>query len=189
MAALTTPLVHPMPRLDDGRVAQITSGYGPRVGGHYSFHYGADLFYPHRDEPLAKPETTSNGKWSVRNGIPALAMAPGRVVKSSWLSTGDRVRIDHGGGFETAAMHLRDRKVQVGDRVSAGQPIGIVSFDPTGPGVNHLHQEVYRDGQTVDPAPYIAAARVMGLPSNWGIWVGIGASVAGGLLLAKYVFR
>jgi murein DD-endopeptidase MepM/ murein hydrolase activator NlpD len=162
---------NPMPRLTADRAPHVTSGYGPRTGGMYSFHYGVDMLYPRGSEPAGLPWTSSSGKWSVPDAsigraVPALAAGDGVVVKSGWIGTGDRVRIDHGGGWETGYMHLRSRRVNVGDRVRAGQPIGAISYSPwcsgcptaqpppakpPKVGLNHLHFEVYKDGQNVNP--------------------------------------
>lgn len=151
---------NPMGRLAANRPPFVTSGYGsrPNVGsGGSHFHAGVDMFYPHADEPMKAPWTSGSGKWSVPDAeigrtVAALAAGDGVVVRSSMIGTGNRIRIDHGGGWETGYMHLRDRKVQVGDRVRAGQDIGTVWRNPQGtPGLNHLHWEVYRNGQTVDP--------------------------------------
>lgn len=190
-----------MPRLRDGREPRITSGFGPRTGGLYDFHYGSDFFYPRKNEAIGPPTATANGKWGVPFGVPALSAADGIVTKSSWINTGDRVRIDHGDGLATGYMHLRKRRVKVGDFVKAGHPIGEVSFSPwkggapSSPppsppnriGLNHLHFEVYRNGTQVDPERFLRNAAIIDNPLGYGWIIAGGIAIAAGLFAARYV--
>ncbi|MEE2566115.1 M23/M56 family metallopeptidase [Hyphobacterium marinum] len=92
-------------------------------------------------------------------GAPVSAPAPGRVTyagaayngQTSW---GNVVEIDHGGGWTTVYAHLQDYAVAPGDAVRAGQTIARVGATgvATGP---HVHVEVRRDGERVDPADHI----------------------------------
>ena len=63
---------------------------------------------------------------------------------------GNLVIIDHGMGLRTRYAHLSKVLVNVGERVSRGRPLGLVGETgrTTGP---HLHYELYRGGQPVDP--------------------------------------
>ena len=62
--------------------------------------------------------------------------------------------IEHGDGVETRYAHLRKMLVKVGDEVVQGQTIGQVGSTgrSTGP---HLHFEVLKDGEVVNPNDYI----------------------------------
>jgi murein DD-endopeptidase MepM/ murein hydrolase activator NlpD len=53
----------------------------------------------------------------------------------------------------TLYAHLDEFKVRTGDRIKAGQEIGSVGITgkSTGP---HLHYEVRKDDEPVDPAKY-----------------------------------
>lgn len=92
-------------------------------------------------------------------GTPVTAPASGRVTyagsayngQESW---GHVVEIDHGGGWTTVYAHLHDYAVAPGDPVRAGQAIARVGVSgvATGP---HLHVEVRRDGERVDPAEHL----------------------------------
>ncbi|MBD2868884.1 M23 family metallopeptidase [Paenibacillus arenilitoris] len=92
-------------------------------------------------------------------GDPIYAAADGVVT----LSENDRVHghnimIDHGRGISTRYLHLSKRVAGVGDKVAKGQSIGELGSTgrSTGP---HLHYEVYINGETVNPEPYITADR------------------------------
>lgn len=183
---------HPMPALSDGRAPRTTSNYGPRTGGMYDFHYGSDILYPRlAGEPTGLPQASSSKKWIVRTGaVPALAVADGVVTKSSWTGTGDRVQIDHGGGWKTGYMHMRGRKVQKGATIKAGTPVGIVSYNPWKHpklGLNHLHLELYKDSKPIDPRSFINAAPVLPMPSTLPWLIAAGGAVVLGLYLSRYV--
>ncbi len=63
---------------------------------------------------------------------------------------GISITIDHGNGVTTVYGHLSQLQVKVGDKVEIGQTIGIGGSTgiATGP---HLHFEVRKNGDTVDP--------------------------------------
>ena len=66
------------------------------------------------------------------------------------------VEIDHGHGITTRFGHLSKLLVKKGDRVSAGDVIGRAGTTgrSTGP---HVHYEVRRNGQAVDPVHFLNA--------------------------------
>jgi murein DD-endopeptidase MepM/ murein hydrolase activator NlpD len=67
---------------------------------------------------------------------------------------GRHVIISHGGGLETLYGHASRILVRQGDRVAANELIGLTGStgQSTGP---HLHFEVRRDGQAVDPLLFV----------------------------------
>jgi murein DD-endopeptidase MepM/ murein hydrolase activator NlpD len=79
------------------------------------------------------------------------APAPGTVVFSGPLEIkGNYTLIDHGWGIYTGYAHQSERFVNSGDRVEAGQLIGIIGN--TGRSVGpHLHWEVWVNGIPVNP--------------------------------------
>ncbi|MBD3403580.1 peptidoglycan DD-metalloendopeptidase family protein [candidate division GN15 bacterium] len=90
-----------------------------------------------------------------RNGTTVIAPAAGRVKsvgKAGGL--GKMIVIDHGYGFVTRYGHLSQIKVQRGQRVERGDVIALMgnSGYSTGP---HLHYEVWRNGQALNPRDYI----------------------------------
>nr|WP_315396115.1 M23/M56 family metallopeptidase [uncultured Duganella sp.] len=92
-------------------------------------------------------------------GTPIHAAAAGTVLAAGTLAEnngryGTSVIIDTG-SLQTLYAHMTGVSVKPGDRVAAGQPIGTVgdSGFATGP---HLHFEVRRGQQLVDPATLLA---------------------------------
>lgn len=122
----------------DSGARVISSGYGTRGGRggtRTRFHKGIDLPAP--------------------RGTPVLATASGTVaVVASEGAYGRYIVIDHQGGFSTLYAHLDAFHVRTGDRVGAGQTIGAVGKSGNATGY-HLHYEVHRHGQTVDPMAYM----------------------------------
>jgi murein DD-endopeptidase MepM/ murein hydrolase activator NlpD len=107
-------------------------GFGDRViNGHPGHHYGVDLGAP--------------------EGTPIRAAGDGRVVRTGVArGYGNLVVIDHGDGVETRYAHLSKIGVEVGDPIAAGQVVG--ESGETGNAIGpHLHFEVRRDGEAVDP--------------------------------------
>lgn len=118
---------------------RLTSDYGWRsdpFSGAARFHHGVDLKAAYGQE------------------VPAAG--DGQVVEAADRGAyGLTVVIEHQGGLRTRYAHLANAAVSVGDRVLQGQEIGRVgqSGRATGP---HLHFEVIRNGQRVDPTAVIA---------------------------------
>jgi murein DD-endopeptidase MepM/ murein hydrolase activator NlpD len=112
----------------------ITSGYGARrhpILGYMRMHAGVDF----------------GASW----GAPIYAVTDGRVTYAGWHGGhGNYVRLDHGGGIGTGYGHMSRIAVSPGITVRRGQVIGYVGSTglSTGP---HLHYEMYRNGQTVNP--------------------------------------
>lgn len=94
--------------------------------------------------------------FAARRGTPVLAVADGTVIEAAANPTwGNYVRIDHGGGRSSLAIHLERATVAYGQRVAAGSVIGAAgaSGRATGP---HLHFEYWQDGRRLDPALMLA---------------------------------
>ena len=121
----------------------ITSQFGYRtdpISGETSYHSGTDIAAP--------------------AGSPILAAASGTVTIANALDSwgggyGYYVRIDHGGGLETLYAHCSSICVTAGQQVQAGQVIAYVGQTGRATG-NHLHFEVYQDGQRADAMAYFA---------------------------------
>ncbi len=115
--------------------ATYTSGFGIRenpITGEEEFHSGVDLAAP--------------------NGSEIVAVADGIVTMSGFDKIGGNyVLIDHGEGFESGYYHLDSRSVELGEEISAGEPLGIIGDTGLSTGV-HLHLAFILDGAKVNPA-------------------------------------
>ena len=69
---------------------------------------------------------------------------------------GNMIRIDHGNGFQTRYLHLAfgSISVNVGDRVNRGQILGFMGDTGNTFGA-HLHFEVLKNGNRINPTPYL----------------------------------
>lgn len=97
--------------------------------------------------------------FAAQSGSRVAATAPGTVVSAGLAGGyGMLVEVDHGDGYATRYAHLSRILVGVGDKVSVGSELGEVGSTgrSTGP---HLHYEVRRSGDAVDPAGYLRAGR------------------------------
>ena len=122
------PAVSPR-RLSSPVAGPVTSPYGLRGA---RFHAGVDL-------AAALGETVA-------------AAGSGEVVWAGWRDGGwgNAVMIAHGGGVRSLVAHLSRVDVRVGDRVHAGDRVGLAGStgDASGP---HVHFEVRLRGAYVDP--------------------------------------
>jgi murein DD-endopeptidase MepM/ murein hydrolase activator NlpD len=88
-------------------------------------------------------------------GTEIYATGDGIVEKTENILTGygNSVVIQHGYGFQTRYAHMSKIIITQGQNVKRGQLIGLVgnTGSSTGP---HLHYEVMRNGEKVDPAFY-----------------------------------
>lgn len=85
------------------------------------------------------------------------AAADGTVVFAGMDQGTGTIDIDHGGGLSTSYLHMYTSGILVktGDKVTAGQQIGLVGSSGRATGC-HLHFEVRRDGVATDPEPFMA---------------------------------
>ena len=119
--------------------AELTSGFGNRVdpfAHSHAFHAGIDFAAP-----------TGTTIASAAGGVVAFA---GFKRDYGWV-----VEIDHGNGLATRYAHASELLVRSGQVVIPGDPIAVVGSTgrSTGP---HLHFEVLRAGDHVDPRRYLA---------------------------------
>ncbi len=129
------PAIMPINNKDLTRTA---SGWGWRIHPIYKikkFHEGMDFSAPIGTEIYA----TGDGTVS--------------TVETSYSGYGKHVKIDHGFGYVTIYAHMSKFNVKVGQKVKRGDIIGFVGTTgiSTGP---HLHYEVVKKGQKVNPQLY-----------------------------------
>ena len=121
---------------------RLSSGYGMRndpFSGERAFHAGLDFAAPWKS--------------------PALATAPGTVIRVGWSGPYGRiVDVDHGNGVVTRYGHLAEFMVAQGDEVAAGQPIGLVGSSGRSTGA-HLHYEVRVGTRAQNPWRFLKAGR------------------------------
>jgi murein DD-endopeptidase MepM/ murein hydrolase activator NlpD len=126
---------------------RISSGFGYRrhpILGYRRMHTGLDIAAGYGTPIRAAAAGTVN--YSGRNG-----------------GYGNYVRINHGGGLQTAYAHMSRIVASNGSRVSQGQIIGYVGSTGLSTGA-HLHYEMIRNGRKVDPrsVSFIQQAQLSG---------------------------
>ncbi len=87
-------------------------------------------------------------------GAPVVAAAAGRVTWAGWRpgGWGRLVVVAHGGGLRTFYAHLSRIDVVLGQRLGAGEGLGLVGASGRADGP-HLHFEARLRGAAVDPLP------------------------------------
>jgi murein DD-endopeptidase MepM/ murein hydrolase activator NlpD len=127
----------------------ICPGYNPKW---INSGYGDRRFY--NDDPHLYFHTGVDYAGGV--GLPVKASASGVVVFTGRLDVrGNATFIDHGRGVYTAYYHQSQINVQVGDRVTPGQVIGLVGATGRVTGA-HLHWEMWVSGIQVNPLDWLA---------------------------------
>ena len=127
-----------MPTTLPVREASLGSGFGRRVdpiNGTQAIHDGLDF--------------------NAEIGAPVVAAAAGVVIASEFRPDyGNVVEIDHGEGLTSLYAHMSKLKVQVGQVVKRGTPVGALGNTgrSTGP---HLHFEVRMFGAPQNPAHFL----------------------------------
>jgi len=123
----------------------LTQGYG--VGSHApaAIWGGVDLAIDGNGDGQADPQGTADAP------IYATHSGTAQVKPNTWPA-GNYLAIV-GDGYKTAHAHLNRYAVQDGQQVQRGDVIGYVGAtgDASGP---HLHYEVWKDGQNVNPLDY-----------------------------------
>lgn len=153
-------MVLPMPILADGRVPKITSSSKWNNKSRPT-HQGSDYMYRRLstdpEMPTGDGGRTTNGRWWVPPGTPAVAVKAGIVRKKQfgWISTGFRCYVEHSDGHRTGYFHLSKLLVEPGQTVSVGQPLGIVGHNPKAHDPVHLHFEVFKGNSRVNPEKYM----------------------------------
>ncbi len=119
----------------------ISSGFGYRndpFNGKRAFHSGVDI--------------------AAKSGVPIKVVAAG-VVTTSKVEPGYgvTVEVNHGKGYSTRYAHVLESKVKAGERVERGDVIATVGSTGRSTGA-HLHFEVLRNGESVNPRKYLRAS-------------------------------
>lgn len=132
---------------DTSGVGEVREGLVSPVSGAISSRYGM------RRHPILGYRRMHAGlDFRARSGTPIYAATDGRVdFAGRHGGHGNYVRLRHAGNLGTGYAHMSRIAVSAGQNVRRGQVIGYVGSTglSTGP---HLHYEMYRGNQTVDPA-------------------------------------
>lgn len=92
-------------------------------------------------------------------GAKVLSVGVGTVAFSGWLKGyGNLVIIDHGGGYHSLYAHLAHSLVEAGNEVEEGEEIAAVGDTGSLKGP-YLYFEIRKQGQAIDPAPWLEADR------------------------------
>ena len=148
-AAVDDPLA--VVRPCKGRISQ---GFGPTTSVASTAHTVDGVTYAHFHDgiDIAAPA-----------GRPVKAIAAGKVIFAGTYPDGARVvRVKHADGSISLYAHLgQGLDVKKGDKVAAGQQLGVVGTTGhvTGP---HLHLELLVDGKDADPLPVLERGRLPG---------------------------
>lgn len=119
---------------------RVSSNFGYRIHpitGKKKLHAGIDM---------AAPKGTA--VYAAESGVV--------IVAQSWSGYGNCIIIDHGGGLWTLYGHLMNGGIYVkkGETVKRGEKIGGVGSTGQSTG-NHLHFEVRKNSEPVNPASYL----------------------------------
>jgi murein DD-endopeptidase MepM/ murein hydrolase activator NlpD len=109
-------------------------------------------FFGTRNDPFGPGRNVHKGvDFAAKVGTQVRSIAGGTIVRAQSMgSYGNIVIIDHGNGLSSRYAHLNRIAVRSGNRVKAGAVIATSGKTGrvTGP---HLHLEVYRNKQAIDP--------------------------------------
>lgn len=129
------PAIQPVANKDLKRLA---SGFGMRIHPIYK---------------IAKMHTGLDFTADIGTEIYATGDGVIEAIDSKLSGYGHHVVINHGFGYQTLYAHMSRVSVRPGEKVKRGQVIGYVGNTGTSTGP-HLHYEVLKNGQKVDPAFY-----------------------------------
>lgn len=122
-------------------------------------HSVSSTFGVRKDPLLGSPALHSGMDFRAPMGSEARVTAPGTVVSAGWNGGyGRMVEVEHADGFTTRYGHLSKILVKKGQQLSAGDIVGKVGSTgrSTGP---HLHYEVRRNGEALNPSRFLKAGR------------------------------
>lgn len=109
----------------------ITNGYNAAQN-----HFGIDIVAP-KDEAIK-------------------AALDGTVIFAGWtMETGNVIQLQHANNLITVYKHNSVLLKDMGDRVSAGEPIAIVGNSGELSSGPHLHFEIWQNGIALNPEEYI----------------------------------
>jgi len=131
---------------------------GGKLGLPLKREYRLSSPFGYRIHPVTGKRKLHTGiDMAVPEGTPVYAAESGVViVAQTWSGYGNTIVINHGNGLWTLYGHLKPGGILVekGQTVKRGEKIGLVGKTGTATGY-HLHFEVRKNGNPVDPTPYL----------------------------------
>lgn len=113
----------------------ISRGFSPSESSGVRMHLGIDI--------------------AAKEGTPIYATASGKVEFAGWdEALGNLIIIDHMDEYKTHYGHNRAMLVSVGEKVNKGELIAL-SGNSGNSSAPHLHYEVRKNGEPIDPATLI----------------------------------
>lgn len=117
-------------------------------------------YFGRRNDPFTGKLAWHRGiDFAGKDGSDIIAVAAGVVTWSGdRYGYGNLVEVNHGGSYVTRYAHAKELLVKVGDVVDKGETVALMgsSGRSTGP---HVHFEVLRAGNAVDPLRYVKRKR------------------------------
>jgi murein DD-endopeptidase MepM/ murein hydrolase activator NlpD len=131
---------------------RILPGGWPIIGGWISSHFG------YRTDPFTGRGAFHAGvDFAGPTGAKVITTGPGFVSFSGYKNGyGNVVEITHPTGYLTRYGHNARNLVREGQTVQKGDPIAIIGSTGRSTGT-HVHFEVERDGNTLNPMRYLSA--------------------------------
>jgi len=126
----------------------------PAPSGYISSYYGK------RIDPFTGKRANHTGiDFAGHDGADVVSIASGVVTWSGLrYGYGEMLEINHGNGYSTRYAHNKVNLVAVGDSVEKGDLIALMGQTGRATGPN-LHFEVLKDGNSINPVPFIKNTR------------------------------
>ncbi|GAA5078553.1 DUF5930 domain-containing protein [Roseibacterium beibuensis] len=156
LSARANEVLSDLDELNLFRIAAEQLPFSMPVGGSYRMTSG----FGYRRDPINGGGRMHNGTdFAGSRGTPILAGGDGVVTHAGRMSGyGNLVEIRHAFGITTRYGHMSRIRVSEGERVSRGQLIGDMGNTGRSTGT-HLHYEVRRNDEPVNPMTFITAGR------------------------------
>lgn len=132
----------------------LTPSGWPVRKGYISSRYGE------RSDPFTGETEIHTGlDFAGTRGTEVLSVASGVVIwASNRAGYGQTVEIDHGNGYRTRYAHSDKLLVKAGDHVNTGQVIALMGSTGRA-SAPHVHFEVIKDGQRINPGSFVTQLR------------------------------
>jgi murein DD-endopeptidase MepM/ murein hydrolase activator NlpD len=137
-------------------VGEQTSGLLAPVPGRVTSNFGM-----RRHPILGYVRRHAGMDFHAAYGTPIHAVTDGYVLSAGRAGgCGNAVKLQHAAGLATRYCHMSQMAVSAGQQVRRGQVIGYVGTTGLSTGA-HLHYEMYRNGQAINPASVAYVTRAL----------------------------